>query len=189
LIPKNVLTALTDWNVHSATIGSVHEDFEIENLYLDSKRKLVEWIISNQIHTNYHFKLHTLYGGHRIDSRMLLSQILESLQNRTIFELNDGSQMREYHHVKDISMNIWKLISENSPGIIEISAGESLLLSDLTRDIFEKYDKKELLEVLSFNAPTFETQSMYSFTRKNCFFYRNPMSGVIQWMDTILKYD
>ncbi len=189
LIPKNVLQSLEDWNMASVTVGSIHEKFDIKNPYLDSKRILVEWFSSNQIHSNYHFRLHTLYGGHRMDNQMLIPQIVDSLRNECDFVLKDGSQIREYHHIEDVSKNIWEQLARREPGIIEISSGQSLLLADLTREVFQSLKKLELLTVLPFNFPSLETQHRYSFTSQNCTYRRDSVSGVVRWIKNFLNHD
>ena len=94
------------------TIGSVlenREDIGHINPYIHSKAQLLRsWqrLSSKAPFAWLHVQLHTLYGGGEPHPFMFLGQMLAALKKRQPFPMSEGIQLREYHHVEDISESL-----------------------------------------------------------------------------------
>lgn len=146
LFPSLLIDAVINQDVKFVTLGSVNEYSRIENSYLDSKRSLSKWI-DEKGYTNYvyRFKLHTVYGGHRADSEMFISQVVKSLKYRQTFNMSSGLQIRKYHHVQDIAQKIYLDIFSKKPGQFVLESGEYIKLVDLAKKIFAEFSAEDLL--------------------------------------------
>jgi hypothetical protein len=137
--------------------GSVFEKTDIQNKYLDSKRKLSSYIQKN----NFKYvrpvilRLNTLFGLGLPPSNMFLGQIYYSLKNKQIFKMSHGNQIRQYHHYDEVAEFILDIILSKkiNKKIIEITGKEWIKLNYLANSIFSHFNSLELLKINSLQAP------------------------------------
>jgi nucleoside-diphosphate-sugar epimerase len=168
LLPlKIIANALDKIDVRFMTFGTIFERFPLAgeaNLYVKSKIQLCEKIteaFKNAPARCLHVRLHTLYGGN-LDPKpyMFLGQVAKALRMNTPFLMSSGEQLREYHHVDNISAALGRLLNQDwqlgtSP-ILELNSGRPIKLVDLAKKIFQAFEKDELLKVGALQTPRAE---------------------------------
>jgi len=120
---------------------------------------------------------------------MFLGQIFTALKNNEKFKMTSGFQIREYHHLDDVTKAIGFLISENISGIVDITFGNGIMLRELAEGIFEKFQKKELLkigEVEVVQTDVFENKYQRNI-RISKLDFREPIKGVHTYLASILN--
>ena len=148
LFPKKIVEASENLDIRIITFGTVQEDWNLNNHYIDSKRQFSMWL--EQSNTGYvcNFKLHTLYGGIRTDNNLFLSQIIRCLESGIKFKMSSGLQIREYHHQAQVTEYIdFLLKSETLDHPHHISHGQPISLRNLAEYIFDRFCVKELLDI------------------------------------------
>ena len=162
--PKFVIDAVKlHENFRFLTLGTIQENFpELcqGNSYLRSKLDLgrqIEALSKDYPNRFAHVRMHTLYGG-KPRPHMFLGLMLDSIVKNEKFAMSSGEQLREYHHVKDISKSLVNLIQKDWNEIetiptIEINSGSPVRLSDLAKAVFKAYKKDELLNLGSVQQP------------------------------------
>ena len=148
LFPKKIVEASENLDIRIITFGTVQEDWNLNNHYIDSKRQFSMWL--EQSNTDYvcNFKLHTLYGGIRTDNNLFLSQIIRCLESGIKFKMSSGLQIREYHHQAQVTEYIdFLLNSETLDHPHHISHGQPISLRNLAEYIFDRFCVKELLDI------------------------------------------
>lgn len=148
LFPKKIVEASENLDIRIVTFGTVQEDWNLSNHYIDSKRQFSKWL--EQFNPDYvlNFKLHTLYGGIRTDNNLFLSQIIRSLESRAKFKMSSGLQIREYHHQAQVTEYIdYFLKSEALDHPHHISHGQPISLRNLAEYIFDRFYLRELLDI------------------------------------------
>jgi nucleoside-diphosphate-sugar epimerase len=150
LLPVKILEASKNLDLITITIGSISEHFLAhDDLYIKSKRDLSYYIRTHEtIKNNLHVRLHTLYGGSTPPHvNMFLGNAFESIQNRRVFKMSSGQQLREYHHVNDVARAIRIRLSKNQFGVWDLSTGKPVRLIDLAEAIFLSYDLEDLITI------------------------------------------
>ena len=170
---QNVVTAAQGLDVRFLTFGTIQEHFPelcATNPYLGSKLELGRWMaLQAGIHEAtgrfLHLRLHTLYGG-ASKPHMFLGQIVRSLQDRTVFRMSSGDQLREYHHANDVALGVRNLLMHDwrelpSP-LLDMNSGRPLRLVDLARAIYQAFEASDLLEIGALARPSQEnTQEVF----------------------------
>ncbi|KPZ08005.1 Uncharacterized protein ALO41_03498 [Pseudomonas amygdali pv. ulmi] len=131
-----------------------------------------------------HIRIHTLYGLAEPSPFMFLGQILSALRAGTPFEMTQGRQLREYHHVMDDAVAIKSLVDNRVEGIIELSHGMPVSLGDLAKAIFKAFDKTHLLRLGALPEPTQENFS-HVFERPDALdgiVFRDSIESVVDYM-------
>ncbi len=157
-IIENFIHADTE-PVRFITLGSALETLDRLaefNPYLNAKRRLSEWVSSHEKSFGrvLHLRLHTLFGGHAKD-HMFLGQMARSLRNRTAFQMSSGEQLREYHGVDTVAIELATLVRCQwlfGP-VAYLSHGEPLSLRELAQSIFDHFSCPELLEIGALARP------------------------------------
>lgn len=144
-MPKNLILACEKLNFEFVTFGTIQEEFELSNHYIDSKRLFSNWVRTSDLPNVDNYKLHTLFGGHRFDNSMFLSQILAALLKNERFFMSSGAQIREYHHISDIAQIVDWYSKRRGISVDKISHGKPLPLRSIAEYIFERFDRLELL--------------------------------------------
>lgn len=122
------------------TFGSVHENCPLSqgNNYLTAKKNWFSEIAENKA---LHFQLHTVYGN-PVSPHSFLGEMLKAIRTGRDFEMSEGRQLREYHHVDDIAKKVVDIISEekniSSQKVLILSHGKPLSLRNLAQGIFEE---------------------------------------------------
>ena len=169
------------------TLGSIHETIQemcTDNPYLESKKELEQFLVKNNFVNSAHFQIHTWYGGQNLQPEMFLGQIINSLKNKTIFNMSDGKQVREYHHVFDDATCMLKNLKNAVGGIHVISHGERLSLKEIAYGIFQYFDCMDLLDLNKIAPPRFEVKDESDLGLKisQCEF-RPTMKGLIDYIE------
>jgi nucleoside-diphosphate-sugar epimerase len=173
--------------VRLVTIGSVlesHGELALSNAYLASKSRMFEALCgAGEALRWHHIRLHTLYGGtKRPHPFMFAGQMFEALVRKERFRMSGGTQLREYHHVRDIAESILSFLSVSGQDrMIELSSAEPVRLRDLAAAVFKYFNELELLEIGSKIHPQGEVfESVYQRSPYLAA-SRDPIEGVICW--------
>lgn len=124
------------------SFGTITEKSNISNGYVDSKRRLSEYLLKC---TNaYHFRLHTLYGMGTPIPHMFLGQMLQSLKSNRIFKMSSGMQFREYQNINYVVDEIVFRMNNytNNP---DITFGHPYRLREIAIFIMKHFRKGENL--------------------------------------------
>lgn len=179
--------------VRYLTLGTSFEQFPAfaaANPYVESKRRLWSCLkaAGTLAHNRRiaHVRLHTVYGG-RPKPHMFLGQMIASLCSGTQFQMSTGRQLREYHHVQDITGALLAILDMDwSFGTepLMLSAGDPVRLVDLARAVFKTCGRPDLLKVGAIAAATSENERV-RFPRSGATvfpFYRDPRIGVPEYV-------
>lgn len=186
LLPVKILEATKNLDISIVTIGSISEYFNlVEDPYIESKKALSKYIENEtNLQRNLHIRLHTLYGGGTPHKDMFLGKILKSIENQIEFNMSSGEQLREYHHVADVSAAISAKIQRNQFGQWNLNTGKPVKLIELAKAIFESYKLDELIKIsLDYNLAGDNLGFVFPDTIKEldiCF--REPVAGVISYL-------
>ena len=159
-IPKLIADSIKGTDSRIVTFGSIMEkDQRIcsSNPYIHTKKKLSEYLQSNLQEDEFlHLRLHTLYGGKKLNSEMFLGQLFISIKNGTEFLMSSGRQIREYHHIED-DLKAMELLQVNGHiGIQEISHGEVFTLIEIAEQVLYYFDAPKLLIAGKMEEPSAE---------------------------------
>jgi nucleoside-diphosphate-sugar epimerase len=181
--------------VRYLTLGTTFEQFPAfaaANPYVESKRRLWACLQATGTLTQNrrvaHVRLHTVYGG-RPKPHMFLGQMIAALSSGTQFRMSSGRQLREYHHVQDVTEALLAILdSEWSFGAepLMLSAGDPVPLAELARAVFKTCGRPDLLEVGAIAAAPSENERV-RFPRSDAAvlpFYRDPRVGVPEYVRT-----
>lgn len=156
--PFSVISALRERpQFRFLTIGTIFENFPqacAANAYLGSKLELgsrMSELSRGGVDHFLHVRLHTVYGA-RMAPHMFLGQVARAIATRTPFAMSSGEQMREYHHVDDVSGAFGALLDRDwekaAPGgIVQINSGEPVRLAELAREVFKDFGMEDLLQI------------------------------------------
>lgn len=180
--------------VRYMTLGTTFEhfaDFAEANPYVESKRRLWGSLLTGGLTSDgrvAHVRLHTVYGGPP-KPHMFLGQMIAALCSDLPFRMSSGRQLREYHHVQDITEALLAILdSEWSFGgePLVLSAGDPVRLADLARAVFQACGRPDLLEIGAIPAAPSENERI-RFPRSDAAvlpLYRDPMIGVPEYVRT-----
>ncbi|SDX27522.1 dTDP-4-dehydrorhamnose reductase [Pseudomonas syringae] len=185
-LPHNIITAVASAGVRVVTFGTAMERTLTSNPYVQSKLLLSQFVesIGNGDLKPLHVRIHTLYGSGQPSPFMFLGQIVSALHAGTPFEMTQGRQLREYHHVVDDAVAIKSLVDSHVEGIIELSHGMPVSLGDLAKAIFKAFDKTHLLRLGALPEPTQENFS-HVFERPEALkgiVFRDSLESVVDYM-------
>lgn len=186
-LPMRVLTAILGSNARLVTFGTIMENYITiceNNPYLHSKLLFSQGLSTINRSSYLHIRLHTLYGGMKLQSHMFLGQLYNSLKSQKDFIMSRGEQKREYHHIDDDVSICLRLILLEKSGIVEINSGQPIRLIDLANAVYDFFlPIGRVLPILE--SPQFEIfemnfKPMSSFDAKPVVF-RDPIDGVIDY--------
>lgn len=162
------------------------------NRYLRSKLELCREVQSAERSWDLmHVRIHTLYGAYP-PAHMFLGQILAALNRNESFSMTSGRQMREYHHVDDVSRSVWDLVlspSKRTERVFEMTSGEPVRLADLARFVFKAFGRENLLRVGSLQEPDRENiETRFEATFPEVLRHKRPvLTSVVEvlkaWLD------
>jgi len=157
-LPANLISAGKCNEVRIVTFGSIMEEVphsSDSNRYLKSKQLFRDFLDSEEAAgSNFlHLQIHTWYGGIKLAEHMFLGQLLRAIHNTSLFEMSQGSQLREYHHVFDDMEAIAELISMNSSGFHQINHGEPYSLKAIAEHILGGFGMQQLLSLGALPTP------------------------------------
>ena len=153
-VPRSLVNATKDSGARVITFGTIHEFYSVENEYFASKRALVEYLKSISGPSNSrHFQLHTLYDNSPPPDFMFLGQMYRAIKESLEFNMSHGTQLREFHHVDDVTRSLIKLLNKPSGNIQDISAGIGIPIRDLAIEVFSSFGLKSKLHLGVYPAP------------------------------------
>lgn len=194
-LPSNLITAGKRFTPRIVTFGSIMEEVPYSsnsNRYLKSKLLFRDFLASTDaIGSNFlHLQIHTWYGGIRLHEHMFLGQLLRAIRETSLFEMSEGSQLREYHHILDDMKAIADLISLNSSGIHQINHGEPHSLKDIAEHILAALGAQELLRLGSLPTPQGDNFTFRFACPENLQHvqFRSTLSGIVKDFQERLKW-
>lgn len=172
-------------------IGSIFEKSLVRNNYLDSKRNLSNYILTEKFFfvNPIIIRLHTLFGIGYPPCSMFLGQIFASLKGKTRFDMTDGNQIRQYYHYDEVSSLLLDIVSKSKLNvkIIEFSGKEWVKLKDLANSIYNYFNCLELLNIGSLKKPENEIKKIKNkFINDGDFKFENPLSSINQYLENLL---
>jgi hypothetical protein len=187
LFPQYLYNMCKDLGLILVTLGSVHETIPEmcrNNPYLESKRELEGFLKEKDFENSVHFQIHTWYGGRKVHPEMFLGQIIDSVKNKTVFDMSDGRQLREYHHIFDDAVCISRNLNNDVRGVHNISHGEIFTLAEIASGIFQHFGCEELLKLDMINNARFDVRDKKYFVQStsDCKF-RPTMKGLIEYVE------
>lgn len=161
LIPINVARALEETKSQIVTFGTIHESFEMHNEYIDSKRRLAEWLQSN-CNTNHflHLRLHTLFDNDFPKKFMFLGALYECISKGQSLRMSSGRQLREFHHVDDDIRALGILEMNASKGFVDLNHGSTVSLIKLASEVSQSFFTSGKIEAGFFPDPVDENYSV-----------------------------
>jgi nucleoside-diphosphate-sugar epimerase len=193
ILPRNLLQYSVMHNVPIVTFGSIMESIpELcnSNAYLKSKTLYFQHFkeVDKPKVGNIHLQLNTLYGGKKYHPHMFLGQLIESIKKDVEFKMSNGSQIREYHHVKDDVQALVDLINSAHSGIIAINHNERIAIRKIAEYVFSELDKSHLLRIGELPSPEIE-QYFYDKARienPQDFVFRETLPGILEFVREVL---
>jgi nucleoside-diphosphate-sugar epimerase len=187
LFPEYLYNICQELGLILVTLGSIHENIPKMcrgNPYLESKKELEQFLRKKNFENSVHFQLHTLYGGQRVHPEMFLGQIIDSVKNKTVFNMSDGTQLREYHHVFDDAVCLLNTLRNNIRGAQTISHGEIFTLAEIAFGVFQYFGCEELLKLDMIKTPRLDVRDKGFFVQRNssCSF-RPTMKGLFEYVE------
>ncbi len=176
------------------TFGSVLEnrpDLIAANPYLRSKARLLDFWRQRDPRSPVrwvHIQLHTLYGGSQPPHPfMFTGQMLSALTTRSPFRMSSGVQLREYHHVDDISASILGVLASpiKESARLDLSSGEGIRLRDLAWAVFDHFGSLDLLRIGAWPAGDAEVFESAHHRSPLLIAYREPLPNVIAWFEDL----
>lgn len=172
--------------------GSIFEKTLVRNNYLDSKRNLTNYILTNEFYsvTPLIIRLHTLYGIGDPPSNMFLGQIFTSLKDKTKFNMSDGNQVRQYHHYNEVSIFLLNIVlsSKLNVKIIDFTGSEWIKLKDLAKSIYKYFNCLELLNIGSLEKSKHEIiKNENQFISNGDFQFKNPLISINKYLEKALN--
>lgn len=190
-LPRNILRATSPLGVRAVTFGTAMESTLTANPYVNSKLQLSQYVEeSNRTRQHAtHIRIHTLYGSAEPSPFMFLGQILQALRTDTPFEMTQGRQLREYHHVDDDAAAIKSLEDTHIGGIVELSHGLPVTLRKLAEAIFDAFGKSDLLQLGALPEPMQENFG-HVFQRPPALDgarFRDSVPAVVEYMKLLIN--
>lgn len=187
LFPKHLYNICQELGLTLVTLGSIHESLPKMcrgNPYLESKKELEQFLMKKNFENSVHFQIHTWYGGRRVHPEMFLGQIINSVKNKTVFDMSDGRQLREYHHVFDDTVCLLKTLRHDVRGAQSISHGEIFTLEEIASGIFQYFGCEELLKLNMIKSARFDVRDKsYLVQRNSSCSFRPTMKGLFEYVE------
>jgi nucleoside-diphosphate-sugar epimerase len=190
-IPLAILKNSLDRQFQVVTFGSVQENSNLSNPYLDSKRLFLKQALEIETCQNHrHFQLNTVYGIHKPKSYMLLGEILSAIQNQSPLYMTSGNQIREYWHADDIAKCVTSdSLKTPTARVVSVSSGHPIRIKDLATRVFEHFSMEDYLYLDAIPNDPNESYNVNMINQINGFEgnMRDPFGGVISYLENWLN--
>jgi nucleoside-diphosphate-sugar epimerase len=191
VLARNIIQGANRCGLKVVTFGSIMELFtgeQSENPYFSSKSRLGNFVreFAAENGNALHMRIHTLYGGGPPSNFMFLGQMYDAISRGLCFDMSDGCQLREYHHVDDEAKAIARLARSDASGVIELSHGLPFFLRDLAVYVFEAFGCVKDLRIGSRPRPRHDNFDVV-FPRPsllNDVQFRNTFPAVVEYLRT-----
>jgi nucleoside-diphosphate-sugar epimerase len=175
------------------TLGSVLEQSKAmttANPYVKTKHKLAT--NAKQSSNWTHLQIHTVYGGKVPTPHMFTGLMFRAIQDQKPLRMTAGHQIREYHHVEDISIAIINLTLRTKlpkASIIEMSSANHIELRHLATETFAAFNSLPLLEIDTNNIPLDDIYTQCPKTMKNKIILntRPIVPALVEWFQSHLS--
>ncbi len=186
-LPINLIKACEEIDSKVVTFGSVHEKIESyrsQSKYIESKGQLFDFYKNNAeaMSRILHFQIHTWYGGRKLHKNMFLGQLVDAINSNAEFVLQDGTQLREYHHLDDDARVIKDAIAKNFTGFIEIAHGEVLSIATITTAVIEYFREMSFSKKVALDKSEISVHSVRIMN--NSYNFRTSIPGIISFLQT-----
>ena len=186
-LPTIAARAAIELGGRALTLGSVLEQSKAvaaANPYIRTKCKLAA--NAKQSANWTHLQLHTVFGGKVPTPHMFTGLMFKAIQHQVPLKMTAGKQIREYHHVDDISIEIVNFLSGKHSAtdcVIEMSANNHVELRDLAISMFSAFDSLPLLKIDEKNIPIDDIYVRQKTHRKNqmIFSARPIIPAMVAW--------
>jgi nucleoside-diphosphate-sugar epimerase len=186
-LPINLIRAGKRYGARIVTFGSIMEEIvnsSKSNKYLESKQLFKYFLTSGDTKASnfLHLQIHTWYGGINLGEHMFLGQLLRSIKETSPFEMSEGKQLREYHHIHDDMKAVSELISQNSFGIHQINHGEPYSLKVIAEHLLGAFSLKQLLRLGTLPTPIDDNFNFHFARTENLqhIQFRPTLSGLLE---------
>jgi nucleoside-diphosphate-sugar epimerase len=187
----NLISISKMFKAKVVTFGSIQENLEIVNPYVQSKKEFYKKACLDDRYSGHlHFQLHTVYGLLTPKRHMLLGRFLEAIQKGTILEMTSGNQFREYWHAMDVAKFVFsRKWTTGTELFIPVSSGQPIQVADLATKVFEHFREIELLKLGAIPDDPNETYNgnMFLESHNGRDFMRDPIEGVIDYLGRFLQ--
>ena len=134
--------------------------------------------------------LQTLYGRAPV-RHSFLGQMHASLAAGTPFRMSAGRQLREYHHVDDVTGSVLALTVRDwdGPPALDFSTGRPMRIAELARAVFRAFGRDRDLVVGALATPAGENEETV-FPRSPDWLLgrpREPVAGIVAWLGALLN--
>ena len=194
LFQKKIIQILEHNNIRANVFltGSIFEKTLLRDNYLNSKRNLSNYILTNKFLyvKPLVIRLHTLYGIGNPPGNMFLGQIFTSLKNKTKFNMSDGNQVRQYHHYNEVSSLLLNIVSGSKLNVktIDFTGKEWVKLKDLASSIYKYFNCLELLNIGALKKSQNEvTKTENKFISNGNFQFKNPLISINKYLEKSLN--
>jgi nucleoside-diphosphate-sugar epimerase len=149
-LPRNLIAGAARLGFQVVSFGTMTEVvLRYSNPYIDSKRMLSDYVGSHAAANCrcLQLRIHTLYGAGRPSPFMFLGQMLNAILEERPFEMTEGRQLREYHHMDDEVTAIRRIVEVSPPGVLDINHGQPVSLRSIAERVFRRLGKDALLRL------------------------------------------
>lgn len=187
-MPKNVISVASELKIKTHTFGTIQEHFKTDNPYLFSKRALSDYLQENS-YRNFHYRLHTLYGGGHQKDFMFLTKLSQSIISKEAFPISSGRQLREFHHVEDDISILQRISEKDRGGFFDINHGFGMTIGSFAYEVLLNYGLEGLLITGIYADPLNEnyTQHFPGIRIEDSFGFRKPVFGFIEYQNSIMN--
>jgi hypothetical protein len=165
------------------SFGTVTEKTLLQNNYIDSKRRINEYLSGHE--NAQHFMLHTLYGEGLPVPHMFLGQIFQSIRTKSLFKMSQGAQYREYQNIHSV---VDELLHRLTNSITEpvVTFGNPIQLKSLASLIMRNFGLGELLDIGVDSASADEIFEKHIFNRNTSVFHPDVKVDICRYLEKLL---
>jgi len=143
--------------------GALMENFDLlsgDSPYLKSKRRFSEKLsIVDSNWVNLRFSV--WYGKERIKTHLFLGSLISALRMNSDFQMSNGLQLREYHHIDDDVQALFVDFGRLSQVHLNVAHGETYTLGQIAERIFSSVGKLNLLRLGALPSNPNENYNVY----------------------------
>lgn len=188
--PLRLLQSLDEKIATFVNFGSVLESFvqDDTNAYLNTKVRISTALRMFDTKTRLiNFKLNTIYGGYKNPAHLLIGQLENSIKMRTTLPLSSGSQIREYHHLRDVSIVLSDIIQQGSVfGEIDLNYGFATTIRDVIYQVMRNLNLDHLLDFDFREDPVNDNYNYWPSKSEYLkgYTFRDPVAGITSYLQS-----
>ena len=114
----------------------------VPNEYCISKRMLSRFLDSkSQKLRHLHVIFPTIYGENEATHR-IIPYVIQSIRNKTMPQFTSGEQVRQYLYINDVPDILFKAVTKQLDGILNIAGTDCLTIKDLIISIYQHFGQE-----------------------------------------------